>query len=158
VGWLVSWLIGLLAVVSVVSAQTPVPEGNPPTADDVNRVAANLYCPVCENEPLDVCQTSACVQWKAQIAQYLAEGRSDREIIRIFVERYGLRVLGEPPAEGVTLLLWLAPLVVAAFGAFLALRLIRRLSQRPSATPAQPAPSTGDPYVEQVERELKQRL
>lgn len=87
IGWLGGLLVGLLAV-SIAAAQTPTPD-NKPTADDVNRVASGLYCPVCENEPLDVCKTSACVQWKAQIAQYLAEGKSDEEIVQIFVDRYG---------------------------------------------------------------------
>ena len=147
-------------VASAASAQTPTP-GNRPTADDVNRVASRLYCPECESEPLDVCQTAACVQWKAQIAQFLAEGKRDDEIVQIFVDRYGLRVLGEPPAAGVTLILWIGPIVVAVAGAFYALRIIRRMSQRGAALPSAPAPSaasTGDEYVDRVERELKQQL
>src|SRR5687768_4143054 len=30
-------------------------QGSAPTDDDVNRVARQLYCPVCESTPLDVC-------------------------------------------------------------------------------------------------------
>lgn len=160
-GLLVGWLVGLtitLLVVAAAAAQTPVP--NRPTDDDVNRVAAQLYCPVCENEPLDVCQTSACVQWKAQIRQSLAEGKTGDEIKQFFVDNFGLRVLGEPPAQGVSLLLWIAPIVVAILGAFYAFRIIRRMSQRGAAAPSQaaePAP-TGDEYLDQVERDLKQQL
>ncbi len=159
---LVSLFVGLsvgLSIVSVAFAQTPTPDGRP-TADDVNRVASGLYCPVCENEPLDVCRTSACVQWKAQIAQYLAEGKTDDEIIQIFVDRYGLRVLGEPPAEGISLVLWIGPIVVALAGGFYAIAVIRRMSQRGAAAAPQPAaaPPTGDEYLDRVEHELKQHL
>ncbi len=35
-------------------------QGQPPTDDEVNRIAKQLYCPVCENTPLDVCPTQAC--------------------------------------------------------------------------------------------------
>jgi cytochrome c-type biogenesis protein CcmH len=151
-------LAGLLIVVSV-QAQTATPPGRP-TADDVNRVASRLYCPVCESEPLDACQTPACVQWKAQIAQFLAEGKSADEIVQIFVERYGQRVVGEPPATGSNLILWIGPIVAILLGGYFALRLIRRMSTRPAPaapTPAAPV-SSGDEYLDRVERELKQKL
>lgn len=159
IGLLTGLLVGLLAAASAM-AQTPTP-GSRPSADDVNRVAARLYCPVCESEPLDVCQTPACVQWKAQIAQFLADGRSDDEIVQIFVQRHGLRVLGEPPAVGMTLILWIGPILVAIAGGYYALRVIRRLSRRGEAASgafAPPATSTGDEYLDRVERELKQQL
>ncbi len=157
-GLLVGLLVGLLTVASA-TAQEPTPTpASRPTADDVNRVASQLYCPVCENEPLDVCQTSACVQWKAQIAQYLGEGRSDDEIVQIFVDRFGLRVKANPLAE--TPILWIGPIAVAVIGAIVAVQIIRRMTQRGQA--AEPAPtataSTGDEYEDRVERELKQQL
>ena len=34
------------------------------TDDQVNAVAKQLYCPVCENIPLDVCPTQACAEWR----------------------------------------------------------------------------------------------
>jgi len=163
----VSVIAGFLAclmVVSATAAQEPTPTtatARQPSPDEVNRVAAQLYCPVCENEPLDVCQTSACVQWKAQIGQFLAEGKSDEEIKQIFVQRFGLRVLGEPPAQGVSLILWIGPIVAVLLGGFYAVRTIRRLSQRGAVAPAPTGPeaaSTGDEYRDRVERDLKQQL
>ena len=150
-------LLGLLVVASA-AAQTPQPT---PSADDVNRVAAQMYCPVCENEPLDVCQTSACIQWKAQIGQYLAEGRSDSEIVQIFVDRFGLRVKADPLAE--TPLLWIGPIVVAVLGGIFALVIIRRMTRRGrlAEAEAEPRPAQaggGDEYADRVERELQQRL
>ena len=35
---------------------------SPVTDDEVNALAQELYCPVCENVPLDVCPTRACAQ------------------------------------------------------------------------------------------------
>lgn len=150
--------VALLAVSSA-SAQEPTPTpASRPAADDVNRVAAQLYCPVCENEPLDVCQTPACVQWKAQIAQYLREGRSDDEIVQIFVDQFGLRVKADPLAE--TPILWMGPIVAAIVGAIVAVRIIRRMTWRGQAAESPPASSTstGDEYEDRVERELKQQF
>jgi cytochrome c-type biogenesis protein CcmH len=151
-------LVTLLAV-STASAQEPTPTpASRPAADDVNRVAAQLYCPVCENEPLDVCQTAACVQWKAQIAQYIGEGRSDDEIVQLFVDRFGLRVKADPLAE--TPILWIGPIAAVIVGAMVAVRMIRRMTGRGQAAGSAPAAgaSTGDEYEDRVERELKQQL
>src|SRR3990172_7855156 len=73
-----------------------------PTDDDVNRVAKQLYCPVCPNTPLDVCETKACQDWRAQIKDELAAGWSEQQVIDYFVAQYGERVLAEPRRSGFT--------------------------------------------------------
>jgi cytochrome c-type biogenesis protein CcmH len=153
-------LLGLIICTSLLIVAPVIAQGQPPTADDVNRVASKLYCPICENEPLDVCQTAACVQWKAQISQYLAEGKNDEEIVQIFVDEFGLQVLGEPPAEGVTLILWIGPIMAVLIGGAVALWLIRNMARRSATANARAAPtaSSDDPYIDQVERDLKQHF
>src|SRR5512142_2007406 len=74
----------------IASAQAPTPSD-----DDVNRIARQLYCPVCENTPLDVCPTEACRQWRELIRSMLADGKSETEIKQYFVDHYGARVLAE---------------------------------------------------------------
>ena len=37
------------------------------TDDEVNAVAKDVYCPVCESTPLDVCPTAACADWRELI-------------------------------------------------------------------------------------------
>ena len=69
--------------------------GEGATPNDVNRVARQLYCPVCPNTPLDVCETQACSDWRELIRTKLNAGESDRQIIDYFVAQYGERVLAE---------------------------------------------------------------
>jgi len=52
--------LSLIAAGSVFG-QEPVPT---PSADEVNSIAENMFCPVCENIPLDVCGTEACEMWR----------------------------------------------------------------------------------------------
>src|SRR5512139_4190734 len=87
---LVTILAGLFAA-STVYAQ----DGGPgtPSDNDVNRVAKQLYCPVCPNTPLDVCETKACQDWRAQIRDQLSKGWTDQQVIDYFVAQYGERVL-----------------------------------------------------------------
>lgn len=150
-------LIAALTFVGVAFAQNGTPP--PPktvTPDDVNRVARQLYCPVCENEPLDVCQTSACQQWRAQISQLLSTGQTDQEIMQYFVDRHGLKVLGAPPVNSQTIWLYALPLVGLLGGGIYVFFLMRRMRARSAAAPEAPSSAEGsDDYVKRVERDLK---
>src|SRR5512146_1912611 len=92
-------------------------QGPTPTDDEVNRIAHQLYCPVCENTPLDVCPTEACRQWRDLIRQQLSEGWSEDQIKQYFVEQYGVRVLSEPPRTGLNWLVYVLPPLAIIAGA-----------------------------------------
>jgi cytochrome c-type biogenesis protein CcmH len=160
--WLVAILL-LIALTSVALAQDGTPPTPTPIAkqvvtdDDVNRIAKQMYCPVCENEPLDACRTAACLQWRSQIKQMLSEGQSEQQIKDYFVARYGVRVLAQPPAQGTSLWLYVLPIVGLIVGAVIVVWLLRRLRARGAEAPvaeAAPKPS-GDEYTDRVERDLK---
>ncbi len=88
-------IAGCLMAAMMVLVQPAFAQG-PVTDDDVNRVARQLYCPVCENIPLDVCGTQACAQWRDEIRLQLQAGKSEQAVIADFVARYGDRVVGTP--------------------------------------------------------------
>jgi cytochrome c-type biogenesis protein CcmH len=112
----------LLAVI-VVSAQ----EGEPrvPTDDEVNAIAKKLYCPVCPNTPLDVCETQACKDWRAQIRDQLAAGWNEQQIMDYFVQQYGERVLGEPQRSGFSSMVWVLPLIAVLMGLVIVWQVLR---------------------------------
>ena len=160
--WVVAILL-LIALTSVALAQNgtlpaPTPATKQPvTADDVNRIAKQMYCPVCENEPLDACRTAACQQWRAQIGQMLSEGQTEQQIKDYFVARYGARVLAQPPAQGASLLLYLLPIAGLLVGVVIIVWVLRRLRARGAQAPAAAITpqSSGDEYVDRVEQDLK---
>lgn len=127
-----------------------------PTDDEVNAIARDLYCPVCENVPLDVCPTQACEQWRATIKEKLTEGWNEEQIKQYFVEQYGARVLSTPPAEGFSWLVYILPPLAFAAGVFILYRAFK--TWRKEAEVAAPAPiPDDDPYVTQFEEELRKR-
>jgi len=130
-------------------------QGPTPTDDEVNRIAKQLYCPVCESTPLDVCPTEACRQWRDLIRTMLAEGKSEAEIEQYFVTQYGARVLAEPPNRLAT---YLVPAVAILLGAFMLFRGFQ-MWMKPSVTEAdlEEAQPSQDPYVARLEEELKKR-
>jgi cytochrome c-type biogenesis protein CcmH len=129
-----------------------------PTDDEVNRIAKQLYCPVCENTPLDVCPTEACRQWREEIRTMLADGKTEAEIKQHFVDYYGARVLNEPPNRLKT---YLVPAVIILLGAFLLFRGFQ-MWMKPVATEtasgaSEAQPVQQDEYVARLEEELKKR-
>jgi cytochrome c-type biogenesis protein CcmH len=127
-----------------------------PSDDEVNRIAKQLFCPVCENTPLDVCPTQACAQWRALIRQMLIEGKTEDEIKQYFVDYYGARVLSEPPREGINWLNYIVPWAAVLLGAAALMRALLIMKRKPAVAKAQAAPAT-DEYLARMEAELKKR-
>ena len=131
-------------------------QGEQPTDDEVNAIAKQLYCPVCENVPLDVCGTQACEQWRATIRRKLTAGFDEERIKRYFADQYGVRVLAEPPVRGFNVLLWLVPLMVIPTGILFALRFMHNMRQAGLAsTPERRESHEVDGYEARLERELE---
>lgn len=154
---LVLAVFAALVSTAAVLAQTPVPRQV--TDDQVNAVAKELYCPVCENIPLDVCPTQACIQWRDLIRQKLSIGWSKDQIKEYFRQQYGDRVLAEPPREGLNWLVYVLPPICFLVGVFLVYRVVsKRKPVVPVSSPAvSQMPEADDPYLKQLEEELRKR-
>ncbi|MEA4909549.1 MAG: cytochrome c-type biogenesis protein CcmH [Chloroflexi bacterium] len=140
----------LLAVTARVHAQEPTPSD-----DDVNAIAKQLYCPVCENIPLDVCPTQACAQWRELIYQKLEQGWGEQQIKDYFVAQYGDRVLAEPPRRGLNWLVYVLPAVFFLGGAVILFGVLRGGRKPGTGQPAPgPAPAAGS-YEARLEEELR---
>ena len=149
-------------------------QDEPVSDDEVNAVAKDVYCPVCESTPLDVCPTQACADWRELIRTKLAAGESRQDVLDYFARQYGDGVLADPPRRGVSLIvLWVVPIAGILLALLLFARLMRgmRASSPVAAAPVSPGPlepasprppsaATGDEalddYIARVERDLKQ--
>jgi len=148
-------------VLTALWAGSVTAQGSTPTDDQVNAVARQLYCPVCENTPLDVCPTEACRQWRELIRTQLADGWSEEQIKQYFVENYGARVLGEPPHSGLNWAFYILPPILILAGAFVLFRALRSWT-KPSITEsgagaAEAGQPSQDEYVSKFEEELRKR-
>lgn len=150
-----------LLVLSTLATITVSAQGSIPTDDEVNAIAKDLFCPVCENTPLDVCPTDACKEWREEIRGMLAEGKSEEEIKQHFVDYYGARVLSEPPRTGFNWLVYVVPPIAIVAGVFVLFRALRTWSQA-SKTEADMDDeddefASDNEYIARMEEELKKR-
>lgn len=156
--WLILAAAGVILfggwAVSPVLAQDPTPSD-----DEVNEIAEDLYCPVCENIPLDTCGTEACEQWRGVIRDKLSEGWTEEQIKNYFVAQYGDRVLAEPPRRGFNWLIYVVPPAVFAAGVYLLYQGFlswRKLEEEPAAPEANDDQGAEE-YLSRVEEELRKR-
>lgn len=138
----------------------PEPAGRDgyPSDNDVNSIAKNLYCPVCPNTPLDVCETKACVDWRAQIRDQLAGGWSQEEIMDYFVAQYGERVLAEPQRKGFTSLVWMLPVIATLLGLVVIWQVVKSwlAGRNLQAVPEEEAPHIPAEVLAGLEKELRE--
>lgn len=140
---------------SSVTAQAPTPSDN-----QVNEVARQMYCPVCENIPLDVCPTTACAEWRELIRLKISEGWTTDEIKAYFAQQYGDRVLAKPPASGLNLVVYILPplmILAGVYGLYRYLNAAGKRSKTIYAVNESKAARQDEKYLAELEKELKKR-
>ncbi len=120
-----AFLFALTLVATSCNLRSDVPELER-RATELNKA---IMCPICPGESIDQAQNTLALQMRGIVRDKLADGETEDQIKRFFVERYGPSVLLEPPRRGFSLTAWVVPPLAVAAGAglfFLALRIMKR--------------------------------
>jgi len=106
--------------------------------EEYNRLTHILIAPCCWREPIAIHRSDVALQMLEGVRQFVAEGHSEEEIKAIYVARYGVRILADPPgAQGRWL--YLIPVVLFCCAVFLAASRLRSLVSRvPASHPSAP--------------------
>ena len=89
---------------------------------ELNKV---LMCPVCPGESIDQSQNELSSQMRAIVIEKMDEGWTDEQIKNYFVERYGPRVVMNPPFTGFSIIAWIIPPFILVCAAILFVFYIR---------------------------------
>lgn len=158
---LILFLVLLLAVPILAQSTPPLGEGVDTSGvsdDEVNAIANQLYCPVCENIPLDTCGTAACSDWREEIRIMIASGMSPEAIIANFIERFGERVVGTPQDPLLRGLSLITPYAVAGLALLVALWTLIQWQRRSVTAKAKVSPSglaDDSHYRDMLEKDLR---
>lgn len=138
----------LAVLIALVAAAAVTP---PSPADRVERLAAELRCPVCDGQTVAQSDSSVSLEMRQEIARLVDEGRGDAAILDHFRAEYGDWILAAPPSRGWLAAVWLLPAAFLALGGALAARWLRARSRNGNAD----APSPG-PEADELPPELKE--
>jgi cytochrome c-type biogenesis protein CcmH len=79
-----------------------------------------LRCLVCQGQSIADSDADMAADMRSLVRQRIAAGESPDAVRRWLMDRYGDYVTYDPPFNGATAALWLAPLALLAAGAWLA--------------------------------------
>lgn len=125
-------------------------------------VAAQLKCPVCQNESVASSSASIAEQMRQVIYQQLQAGKSEQQVLDYFAARYGNSILLTPPQQGFPLLAWLMPIAILLAGSGLLYFVTLRWRQQSRLQTLKLDEQAGDELIDaeftryqaQLEREL----
>ena len=126
----------------------------PPIERRTQALNRSIMCPVCPGESIDQSQVALAVQMRGIVNDKLEDGWSDEQIQDFFVERYGPSVLLEPPTEGVSLAVWLAPPIGVAAAIAIFVFALRQMRRRPETERDDTDDDDLQPYYNRIESSI----
>lgn len=118
--------------------------------EQAQKLAAELRCPVCQNQSVAESPSELARQMRALIVEQLRQGKSPDEVKAYFVSKYGDWVLLAPRASGVGLIVWVLPYLAAGAGLLAAAVTLRHWAKKPP----RPEPTLPAEALERVRREI----
>ena len=97
----------------------------------IRQLEEKLRCLVCQNQTLADSGAELAGDLRRQVREQVAAGRSDEEIVKFLVQRYGDFVLYDPPFKASTALLWIGPFVLLLGAAVVLIVTLRRRRNAP---------------------------
>lgn len=109
--------IALGVVVAIALAVVLWPHGGQSAAARAHDLETELKCPECQGLSVADSQAPTSRAIRADIKRRIARGESDAEIRQAYVDRYGESILLSPQDSGVSLIVWVLPVLVLVLGA-----------------------------------------
>lgn len=118
----------LLSPLARAQASDPTPLQFRDTAQETrfHQLTAELRCVMCQNQSLADSNAQIAHDLRREVLDLMNQGKSDEEIKRFLVDRYGEFVLYKPDVAGNTWLLWFGPALLLLVGAAIVFRIVRK--------------------------------
>jgi cytochrome c-type biogenesis protein CcmH len=109
--------IALAVVVVIALAVVMWPNGSRSAAARAHDLETQFKCPECQGLSVADSQAPTSRAIRADIKRRIKAGQSDETIRQAYVSTYGAEILLTPEDSGVSLIVWILPVVVVALGA-----------------------------------------
>ena len=132
--WLALLLAASLALwppVAVAQVQAAADLAPPQFTDEAEQarfhhLTSELRCVMCQNQSLADSNAQIAHDLRREVLDLMNQGKSDAEIKRFLVDRYGEFVLYKPEVTPGTWLLWFGPVVLVLIGGIVVWSILRR--------------------------------
>lgn len=125
-------LAALAAVFCMAAAADPSERlPNPAQETRARHIFEQVRCLVCQNESIDDSQAELARDLRHVVREQVQAGRSDDQIKRFLVDRYGEFVLMRPSFSLSNAVLWAGPFLVVLLGAGLLIARLRNRAPEP---------------------------
>ncbi|MGH9458494.1 MAG: cytochrome c-type biogenesis protein [Thermoanaerobaculia bacterium] len=136
------------------------PRGEPVTGAELQaktkEVASLLRCPVCQGLSIYDSPATMAVNMRHQVEDLVAAGYDRDQILEYFEASYGEFVRLQPKMRGMNWIVWAAPAVLAAIGAWAVFAFLRRSQRTPSESATGEALPPIDPRLEPYVRRVRE--
>jgi cytochrome c-type biogenesis protein CcmH len=125
----------LIALLALAAAATSGKEALPLAEDTAVEqrliaISEEMRCLVCQNESLAGSRAELAQDLRRELRDLIRQGRSDDDIKRFMVSRYGDFVLYRPPVKPSTWILWAGPFVLLVAALLLLANYLRRAAPK----------------------------
>jgi cytochrome c-type biogenesis protein CcmH len=90
------------------------------------QLISEIRCLVCQNQSIKDSNVFLAVDLRNEIRRLLESDRSESDIKKFLVDRYGDFVLYRPPLNEKTFLIWFSPLLLLLAGSIIVIKIIRK--------------------------------
>ena len=128
--------LALILLVGLAPAREAAPRAEDPAVEArLVAIADELRCLVCQNESLASSHAELAEDLRREVRGLIRDGKSDAEVKRFLVDRYGDFVLYRPEVKPLTWALWFGPFALLVLALVVLGRYLRqRREQVPRAT------------------------
>lgn len=122
----------LLAAGAVHAIDSEPPFADPTMQTRYMELTHELRCLVCQDETVADSNADLAADFRRQIHDMVAAGKSNADIKAYMVQRYGDFVLYKPPVQSSTALLWVGPFILLLIGLGVVVLVVRKRAQQPN--------------------------
>jgi cytochrome c-type biogenesis protein CcmH len=134
---MMSLLLALFAGNAFAQTNDPTPLQFNDSSEEArfHQLTAELRCVMCQNQSLADSNAQIAYDLRREVLDLMRQGKSDAEVKRFLVDRYGEFVLYKPNVAPGTWLLWFGPALLLIAGGLIVWRIVRKRGGRPVAEP-----------------------
>ena len=123
---LLASLLAPTLCIAQVSDPTPLQFRDAAEETRFHQLTSELRCVMCQNQSLADSNAQIAHDLRREVLELMNQGKSDAEIKRFLVERYGEFVLYKPEVQRDTWLLWFGPGLLLVVGAMVIVVIVRK--------------------------------